>query len=219
MRVTEPLHLAPRHGTEPLDHEEEDEGHSDGNHRCNDEHLIIFHLRLPDCQNDIQKNLGFMSGRRLTCTHKIDSAAHTGFWLTCAQKSVSVVHTEPSGDGVGPVNVIIFLAVQQTQKLLILVQLPVGWGGVITFMFLCTHRHSNLIIFLAVQQTLHHHHHQHHHHQQQQHLRAQLCFFFACTTESVFAYTTEAHHPLCLCHPSKKCVLKKREWWFSGQPG
>ena len=28
-----------------------------------------------------------------------------------------------------------------------------GWGGVITFMFLCTHRHSNLIIFLAVQQT------------------------------------------------------------------
>ena len=29
----------------------------------------------------------------------------------------------------------------------------VGWGGVITFMFLCTHRHSNLIIFLAVLQT------------------------------------------------------------------
>ena len=30
----------------------------------------------------------------------------------------------------------------------------VGWGGVITFMFLCTHRHGNLIIFLlAVQQT------------------------------------------------------------------
>ena len=31
----------------------------------------------------------------------------------------------------------------------------VGWGGVggmITFMFLCTHRHSNLIIFLAVEQ-------------------------------------------------------------------
>ena len=26
----------------------------------------------------------------------------------------------------------------------------VGWGGMITFMFLCTHRHSNLIIFLAV---------------------------------------------------------------------
>ena len=31
--------------------------------------------------------------------------------------------------------------------------LDMGWGGVITFMFLCTHRHSNLIIFLAVQQT------------------------------------------------------------------
>ena len=29
----------------------------------------------------------------------------------------------------------------------------VGWGGVITVMFLCTHRHSNLIIFLAVLQT------------------------------------------------------------------
>ena len=25
------------------------------------------------------------------------------------------------------------------------------WGGMITFMFLCTHRHSNLIIFLAVE--------------------------------------------------------------------
>ena len=55
-------------------------------------------------------------------------------------------------------NLIIFLAVQQTQALLFHDQLPVGWGGVgrggtITFMFLCTHRHSNLIIFLAVQQT------------------------------------------------------------------
>ena len=29
----------------------------------------------------------------------------------------------------------------------------VGWGGIITFMFPCTHRHSNLIIFLAVLQT------------------------------------------------------------------
>jgi len=29
----------------------------------------------------------------------------------------------------------------------------VGWGGTITFMFLYTHRHSNLIIFLAVLQT------------------------------------------------------------------
>ena len=28
-----------------------------------------------------------------------------------------------------------------------------GWGGVTTFMFLCTHRHSDLIIFLAVLQT------------------------------------------------------------------
>ena len=50
-------------------------------------------------------------------------------------------------------NLVIFLAVQQTQALLICDQLPVGLGGVITFMFLCTHRHSNLIIFLSVQQT------------------------------------------------------------------
>ena len=27
-----------------------------------------------------------------------------------------------------------------------------GWGGIITFMFLYTHRHGNLIIFLAVLQ-------------------------------------------------------------------
>ena len=79
--------------------------------------------------------MGKNGGRRLTCAHKIDS--------------------EPSGDGVGLVNIIIFLAVQ-TQALLFHDQLPVGWGGVgrvITFLFLCTHRHSNLIIFLAVQQT------------------------------------------------------------------
>ena len=48
------------------------------------------------------------------------------------------------------------LAVLQTQALLFHDQLRVGWGGwggTITFMFLCTHRHSNLIIFLAVLQT------------------------------------------------------------------
>ena len=50
-------------------------------------------------------------------------------------------------------NLILFLAVQQTQALLIHDELPVGWGGVVTFMFLCTHRHSNLIIFFAVQLT------------------------------------------------------------------
>ena len=77
-------------------------------------------------------------------------------------------------------NLIIFLAVQQTQALLFHDQLPVGWGwvgwgnnvhvpvhtqallmisyrwggmgwgGVITFMFLCTHRHSNLIIIIII---------------------------------------------------------------------
>ena len=41
----------------------------------------------------------------------------------------------------------------QTQALLFHDQLPVGWGGTITFMFLVTHRHSNLIIFFAVLQT------------------------------------------------------------------
>ena len=49
-----------------------------------------------------------------------------------------------------------FPAVQHTQALLIHDQLPVGWGGVITFMmfmFLCTHRRGKLIIFLAVQHT------------------------------------------------------------------
>ena len=39
-------------------------------------------------------------------------------------------------------NLIIFLAVLQAQALLLADQLPVGWGGVITFMFLCTHRHT-----------------------------------------------------------------------------
>ena len=32
-------------------------------------------------------------GRRLTCAHKIDPAARTGFWLTCTHKIDSVVHT------------------------------------------------------------------------------------------------------------------------------
>ena len=49
-------------------------------------------------------------------------------------------------------NLIIFLAVLQKQALLFHDQIPVGWGGTITFMFLCTHRHRNLIIFLAVLQ-------------------------------------------------------------------
>ena len=43
-------------------------------------------------------------------------------------------------------NLIIFLAVLQTQALLFHHPLPVGWGGIITFMFLYTHRHMNVII-------------------------------------------------------------------------
>ena len=59
----------------------------------------------------------------------------------------------------GLVNVIIFLAVQQTQALLIHDQLPVGWGGWgrvgrgNVHVPVHTHRPSNLIIFLVVQQT------------------------------------------------------------------
>ena len=45
--------------------------------------------------------------KRLTCAHKIDSAAHTGFWLTCTHKIDSVVHAQPWGGGVGLVNFII----------------------------------------------------------------------------------------------------------------
>ena len=54
-------------------------------------------------------------------------------------------------------NLIIFLAVLQTQAVMVgwggVGWGGVGWGGIITFMFPCTHRHSNLIIFLAVLQT------------------------------------------------------------------
>ena len=50
-------------------------------------------------------------------------------------------------------NLIIFLAVQQTQALLMHDELPVGWGGVGVITFVQTHRHSNLIILLAVQKT------------------------------------------------------------------
>ena len=62
------------------------------------------------------------------------------------------------GHGVRHSNLIIFLAVLQTQALHYSFMISyrwggVGWGGVIMFMFLCTHRYSNLIIFLAVLQT------------------------------------------------------------------
>ena len=45
------------------------------------------------------------------------------------------------GHGVRHSNLIIFIAVPQTRTALLFHdQLPVGWGGVKTFMFLCTHR-------------------------------------------------------------------------------
>ena len=91
--------------------------------------FIMVHVQPTTWDLHLELLFRSNSGRRLTCAHKIDSVAHTGFCLTCTHKSVSVVHTEPSGDGVGLVNVIIFLAVQQTQALLVHDQLPVGWGG------------------------------------------------------------------------------------------
>ena len=103
------------------------------------------------------------SGWRVICAHKSGSSVHTDpvhlythFGFICTRISGSSVHTELSGDGVGwgglikfmflcthrHSNLIIFLAVLQTQALLLADQLPVGWGGVITFMFLFTHRHT-----------------------------------------------------------------------------
>ena len=43
------------------------------------------------------------------------------------------------------------LAVEKRQAQLFHDQLPVGWGELIRFMFLCLHTHSNLIICLAVE--------------------------------------------------------------------
>ena len=76
-----------------------------------------------------------LTGWRVICAHKSGSSVHTfrvhlythiGF--ICTHISGSSVHTELSGDGV-------------------------GWGGLITFMFLCTHRHSKPYHLSSLQQT------------------------------------------------------------------
>ena len=99
------------------------------------------------------------------CAPSLTCAPRSKMSLACAPWS-SLIHVPVGWGGVITFmflrthrhsNLIIFLAVLQTQALLFHDQLPVGWGGVgwggtITFMFLYTHRHSNLIIFLAVLQ-------------------------------------------------------------------
>ena len=74
----------------------------------------------------------------VTCTHQRDprSHVHTGAAI-CARKWRSHVHT----------------CDRHPRSHVHTTTLGMGWGGLITFMFLCTHRHSNLIIFLAAQQT------------------------------------------------------------------
>ena len=83
----------------------------------------------------------------------------------------SLIHVPVGWDGVGKVgrggvgcgnnvhvhgNLIIFLAVQHTQALLIHDQLPVGWGALITFMFLCTHTDTATLSFFLLSNTHRH---------------------------------------------------------------
>ena len=71
----------------------------------------------------------------LTCAPEIS--------LTCAPSEQNVTHLR------------IFIIYQSGSShcTFIIVRCGVGWGGTITFVFLCTHRHRNLSIFLAVLQT------------------------------------------------------------------
>ena len=100
--------------------------------------------RLLSKCNSAHANPGHMYAQRpfssltVTCTHQRDprSPVHTGA-VICASKWRSHVHT----------------CDRHPRSHVHTTTLDMGWGGVITFMFLCTHRHSNLIIFLAVQQT------------------------------------------------------------------
>ena len=60
--------------------------------------------------------------------HTNQGHLYTHFGFICTHISGSSVHIELSGDGV-------------------------GWGGLITFMFLCTHRHSKPYHLSSLQQT------------------------------------------------------------------
>ena len=104
-------------------------------------------------------------GKRLTCAHKTETVAHTGFhWILThlrTQKWLSCTHRALWGWGGvrwGGVITFMFLCTHTGTATLSSFLLSadagttlswsvtsgVGWGGVITFMFLCTHRHSNL---------------------------------------------------------------------------
>ena len=98
-----------------------------------------------------------------------DSLAHTKLTQLRTQDSDSLAHTKVSqlytqglrGMGWGLLTSLSFLLSSTHRHCSFMISyrwVGVGWGGVecggvITFMFLRTHRHSNLIIFLAVQQS------------------------------------------------------------------
>ena len=97
-----------------------------------------------------------------------DSLAHTKLTQLRTQDSDSLAHTKVSqlytqglrGMGWGLLTSLSFLLSSRHRHCSFMIGYRwvgvgwggVEWGGVITFMFLRTHRHSNLIIFLAVQQ-------------------------------------------------------------------
>ena len=99
---------------------------------------------------------------RVICTHISGSSVHTYRVHLYTHIGFICTHRAVWGwGGVGWANNVHVPVHTQTQQTLSSFFSPadtgtflgMGWGGVITFMFLCTHRHSNLIIFLAVLQT------------------------------------------------------------------
>ena len=105
----------------------------------------------------------------VTCTHRCGHL-RTQVTVTCthmwSSPAVTCTH-HYSGDGVGwqrscfcartgTATLSFFLLFSRHRHYSFMIRYWwgwVGWGGVVTFMSLCTHRHSNLIIFLAAQQT------------------------------------------------------------------
>ena len=93
-----------------------------------------------------------------------DSLAHTKLTQLRTQDSDSLARTKVSqlctqslrGMGWGSSTSLSFLLSSRHRRCSFMISYRWGgvrWSGVITFMLLCTHRHSSLIIFLAVQQT------------------------------------------------------------------
>ena len=107
---------------------------------------------------------------RLPCNMKVDvkkwHACHTT-WRSMSKSATPALIISHSSNNFNQVHVLVHTQAQQPHHLSCCpadTGTPLswsvtiglgwgGWGGVIAFMFLCTHRHSNLIIFLAVQQT------------------------------------------------------------------